>query len=190
MNLKETDIRPEILVKKQLKFIEQDINFLKKNKKNFIKVNCPACDEKKSNFYLEKKTFQYRTCIKCKTFYMSPRPNNKLLEVYYNRSLNIKFWNDYMFPLTDKIRAKKIFNPRVKKIIQISKNFNLKNPSILDVGAGYGTFCKEAKKTNFFSRVTAIEASEYGAQNCKKNGIEVFHGMVENISNVKKNMIL
>lgn len=185
-NFKENDIRPEKLRKEQQKYVRKDINFLKKNKKNFHKVNCPACNGKKSIFFLEKETFQYRTCTKCKTFYMSPRPNKKLLETFYNHSLNIKFWNDYMFPLTDKIRSKKIFKPRVKKIIEISKNFKIKNPSILDVGSGFGTFCKESKKTNFFSRVTAIEASKAGAENCKKNGIEVFHGMIENISELKK----
>ena len=186
MSLKEKDIRPENLRKKQQKFLRQDINFLKKNNKNFIKVNCPACDGKTSKFFLEKNSFNYQICNLCKTFFISPRPNLKLLKTFYNLSLNGKFWHKYMFPLTDDIRAKKIFKPRVKKIIQISKKYKFKKPSIFDVGAGYGTFCSEAKKTGFFSKVTAIEPSKYGSENCKKNGIEVFHGMVENIPELKK----
>ena len=186
MILKEKDIRPEYLRKKQQKFIRQDINYLKKNKRNFIKVNCPACDSRSSNFFLEKNSFKYQICNKCDTFYISPRPKLSLLKMFYNLSLNGKFWHEYMFPLTNDIRAKKIFKPRVNKIIELSKKYKFKNPSILDVGAGYGTFCSEAQKTNFFSKVTAIEPSKYGSENCKKNGVEVFHGMVENISNLKR----
>ena len=183
--LKENLIRPEKLKERQLQYIKKDIAFLKKNKKIFIDVNCPSCNEKVNKFFLKKNTFDYKICNYCNTFFMSPRPSIKLLKKFYQTSKNSMFWHKYMFPATDRVRALKIFKPRVNKIIQIAKRLKIKKPSILDVGAGFGTFCVEAKKSKFFSQVTAIEPSENGYKNCIKNDINAYCSTIEEI-NIKK----
>ena len=47
MKFTEYNIRPKTLIKKAKKFAKQDIEYLLRSKKKFIKVNCPACKSKK-----------------------------------------------------------------------------------------------------------------------------------------------
>ena len=58
MRFSEKDIRPEKLIKAVKVFINSDRKLLLKNKKNFIKVACPACRSKKKKFFFKKKWIQ------------------------------------------------------------------------------------------------------------------------------------
>ena len=102
--LTEEQIRPKKLKKINEDKNRIDLNFLLKRKKRFVKVSCPACQSKKYKNYLKKNHLSYLICIKCKTFYVSPRPSEKLLEEFYKQSKVYKFFNDYIFPKTEKIR--------------------------------------------------------------------------------------
>ena len=166
--LTEEQIRPKKLLNKIQKYIQSDIKYLISNSKKFIKVSCPACQNKKNKKYITKNSFKYLICEKCYTFFLSPRPNKNLLEKFYKQSAVYNFFNNYIFPLTEKNRSKKIVLPRIKKIIELSKKYNLKKPSIMEVGAGFGTFCDFANKSKYFSSVLAVEPSPSGAANCKK----------------------
>ena len=118
--MKDNDIRPRYLMSKQKKLCEIDALNLIKLKKEFIKINCPACDCSKNIFFLEKNNFIYKICKKCQTFFMSPRPNNETLLNYYDTSKNMNYWAKYIFPISQRKRIKYIFKPRahlIKKII-------------------------------------------------------------------------
>lgn len=179
--LTEDQIRPRKLKIINRKKNKEDINFLLSRKKEFLKVSCPACLKKGNKKYLTKNNFKYLICTKCKTFYVSPRPSEKLLGEFYKQSVVYKFFNNYIFPKTEKIRAKKISKPRLDKIIKLSKKYNLIQPSLMEVGPGYGTFCKLAKKSNFFSSVEAVEPTPDGAENCRKNKILVYEETIEKL---------
>ena len=184
--LTEEQIRPKRLKNIMQKHLRSDINYLIINSKKFVKVSCPACQNKKNKKYITKNRFKYLICDKCYTFFLSPRPTKNLLEKFYKQSSVYKFFNDYIFPQTEKNRSKKIFFPRLKKIIELSKKYNLKNPSIMEVGPGYGTFCNLANKSKFFSSVVAVEPSPEGAANCKKKKIYVYQETIENLKINKK----
>ena len=62
--------------------------------------------------------------------------------------------------------SKKFFKPRVKKILQICKKYKVNRQKIIDIGAGYGTFCSIIKETNFFKEVIALEPNVDGAKKC------------------------
>jgi 2-polyprenyl-3-methyl-5-hydroxy-6-metoxy-1,4-benzoquinol methylase len=117
---------------------------------------------------------------------MNPRPNVKILEHFYKNSKNYIFWNKFIFPASEKVRKKKIFRPRVIECIKFCKKYNFKKPSIVDVGAGFGTFCNLLKKTGFFSRVLAIEPSMEGYLNCKKKRIISINDVIENVKFKRK----
>ena len=78
--LTEEQIRPKKLKKINEDKNRIDLNFLLKRKKRFVKVSCPACQSKKYKKYLKKNHLSYLICTKCNTFYVSPRPSEKLLE--------------------------------------------------------------------------------------------------------------
>jgi 2-polyprenyl-3-methyl-5-hydroxy-6-metoxy-1,4-benzoquinol methylase/Zn ribbon nucleic-acid-binding protein len=186
MRFSEQDIRPEKLMKAVKLFTDYDIKFLLKNKKKFVKVTCPACQSNKKIFFLKKNGFRYSSCVNCLTYYMNPRPTVKILDYFYKNSKSYRFWNKYIFPASEKVRRKKIFKPRVMECIKFCKKYNFKKPSLVDVGAGFGTFCDLVKKTGFFSRVLAIEPSEEGYLNCKKNKINSINDVIENVKFKRK----
>ena len=133
MRFYEKDIRPEKLIRAVRVFISKDRKLILKNKKNFVKVLCPACQSKNEKFFLRKKGFRYSICINCATYYMNPRPTVKILENFYKNSESYRFWNKFIFPATEKIRRKKIFQPRVIECIKFCKNNNYSLDSILSI---------------------------------------------------------
>ena len=184
--LTEEQIRPKLLKKKIRKNFNHDLKYLVSRKKNFEEVNCPGCQNKNNKKYLNKNKINYLICPKCKTFFVSPRPSEKLLEKFYKQSKVYEFFNNYIFPQTEKIRSKKIAKPRVDNILKLSKKYKLLKPSILEVGPGYGTFCSLANKTKFFSSVYAVEPSPEGAENCRKKKISVYEETIEKLKTKKK----
>ena len=186
MGFSEKDIRPEKLMNAVKVFINSDRKLLLKNKKRFVKVECPACQSKKKIFFLKKNGFRYSLCVNCLTYYMNPRPVVKILDHFYKNSKNYRFWNEYIFPASEKVRRKKIFKPRVSECIKFCKKYNFKKPSIVDIGAGFGTFCDLLKKSGYFSKVMAIEPSLEGYLNCKKKNISTINDVIENVRFDKK----
>ena len=51
---KETDIRPDHLMKEQAERFEADIRRLLRHKKKFVHVSCPACDSDNARKAFEK----------------------------------------------------------------------------------------------------------------------------------------
>ena len=123
MKFSEKEIRPEKLVKIGKIFVEKDRKLLLKKKKTFIFVPCQACFSRRKKFYFNKKGFRYSLCKKCFTYYMNPRPTAEILNHFYKNSYNYKFWNKFIFPLSEKVRKKKIFSPRVNQCINFCKKY-------------------------------------------------------------------
>jgi len=171
--MKDKDIRPKYLMSKQKKLCELDALNLIKLKREFIKINCPACGCSKNSFFLKKNNFIYKICKKCQTFFMSPRPNNETLLNYYDISKNMNYWAKYIFPISQKKRIKYIFKPRARLIKKIILKQYKKKITFLEIGAGDGTLAAELKKMNIFTTMKLIEPNANLAQSIKKKKIDV-----------------
>lgn len=186
-NIDENEIRPHNLVKKLQPFLRKDIKFLQSKLPLFKKVKCPACDSDYSKKYMVKEKFNYQICKNCDTFYLSPRAPLKVLNAFYKNSSTYNFFNKYIYPKSEKARRSKIFLPRIKKIIALCKKYKIKKkPTILEIGAGIGSFCYLAKKSKFFSEIKAIEPSVENVKHARKKGLDVFEGTVEKFRTKKK----
>ena len=53
-------------------------------KSEFINVNCPFCQENKSNLHFRYLNSNYRKCVFCESIYMSPRLSKSWLNEYYD----------------------------------------------------------------------------------------------------------
>ena len=166
--MKDNDIRPRYLMSKQKKLFKLDALNLIKLKKNFIKINCPGCGCLENNFFLKKDNFIYKVCKKCKTFFISPRPNNETLLNYYNISKNMNYWAKYIFPISKKKRIKYIFKPRANLIKKIISKRYKKKITYLEIGAGDGSLAVELKKMNIFTSMKLIEPNENLARSIQK----------------------
>lgn len=178
INFTEKDIRPSDLLEKQKTFILKDIGYLLSYYVDFTLVNCPSCD--KNNFITKynKMGFRYVECNICQTIYTNPRPTTKILQDFYENSENYEYWNSHIFPASEEVRKKRIFIPRVDKIISLCNKYNIKTDSIIEVGSGFGTFCEEVINRKIFNNVIGIEPTKHLAETCRKKGIKI----IENIN--------
>lgn len=179
---RETDIRPDDIIERQAEYIEIDRNRLLSNRDNFVEIYCPACGSKNSEVAFIKNKLKYVNCIDCRTLYINPRPTAELLGKLYAESAVYEYWNKTVYPVSDKARREFIFRPRVEKIINICRKYDLKNVTMMEVGAGYGTFCDEARTSGFFKDVIAVEPTKAGAESCRKKKIPVLEEQIENVS--------
>lgn len=178
----ENDIRPKDLLEGQKIAVMQDVGMLLSNADKFVHVNCPACNANKGSKKYEKYSFTYLECSDCKTVYTSPRPTAALLGEFYSNSVNYAYWNKYIFPASESTRRQKIVVPRVDRILDYCKKYASPTNSILEVGAGFGTFCEEMASRKVFNRIVAVEPSPTLAQTCRSRGVETIELPIEKVA--------
>ena len=86
-----------------------------------------------------------------------------------------------MYPASEKSRRKNIILPRVNKTIDLCHKYETEMNSLLEVGAGFGSFCSEIKSTKKFKRIVAIEPTPELASTCRKKEIETIESSIEDI---------
>lgn len=179
--LKESEIRPDELMKDQAERLAADIRRLLQHKHEFVTVNCPACGSVESHKAYEKYEIQFVVCEQCETVYANPRPRPEHLEEYYANSENYAYWNKYIFPASEVVRREKIFKPRVQKVIEICQKLNVQTNTLLEVGAGFGIFCEEMQKIGVFGKIIGVEPTPALAETCRIRGINLIEKPIEKI---------
>lgn len=179
---RETDIRPDEMIEKQEAYIEADREKLLRQEKDFVEISCPACNSGGSELIFVKNGLRYVTCKACKTLYVNPRPTAEILGKFYSESAVYEYWNKSIYPASDNARREFVFRPRVEKIVNFCKKYGLENVAMMEIGAGYGTFCDEARTSGFFKDVIAIEPTRAGAESCRKKKINVLEQPIEAVS--------
>lgn len=182
--MKEENIRPNHLVTKSLKFYNQDTRLFLKNKNRFIRIPCPACESYNHQIIFKKNGFTFVRCRKCETVFINPRPTFEMLKEFYTVSKSIKYWKDKIYPASENARRNQIFVPRAKRIFELCKKYNISTKALLDVGAGFGTFCEEIKKMALFDRIIAVEPAHSLAEACRHKGLDVIEKPIEEINNL------
>jgi SAM-dependent methyltransferase len=178
---KETDIRPDHLMKGQAERFAADLARLIERKSEFVEVSCPACGTDEAETAFHKYELRYVVCSSCETMYINPRPTPEILEMYYSTSENYAYWNNYIFPASEETRREKIFRPRAERVVEFCERYEIARGALLEVGAGFGTFCEEMGRLNFFKRLLAVEPTPDLAETCRKRGLEVIEKPVEQL---------
>lgn len=179
--LTEQEIRPFHLMAKQRIAVLTDVGRILSRYDEFVYVPCPACSADDSSPKFDKNSISYVNCRQCQTLYVNPRPSPNVLEWFYRGSPNYAYWNNIVFPASEAARLQKIFIPRVDQLLALCRKYSVETNAIMEVGAGFGTFCAEVKGRNLFSRVVAVEPTPDLANTCKKRGLEVLEQPIEQI---------
>lgn len=179
--LTEQDIRPVQLMAKQRIAALTDVGRMLSRYGEFVHVDCPACGRGNSKPKFEKNGFSYVECGACETFFINPRPPSAVLDWFYQGSPNYAYWNEVIFPASESVRLERIFVPRVDRLLELCKKYSVNTHAILEIGAGFGTFCSEVKKRNVFTKVVAVEPTPDLANTCRGRGLEVLELPVEQI---------
>ncbi len=179
--LTENAIRPDDLMRESERLHAGDLQWLLARQNEFVHVACPACEKDVPDPLWHKDGFQYVRCGACRTGYLNPRPRAELLDEYYRVAENYNFWEKQVFPASEGPRRDQIALPRVERVVELCKARRLQGGILIEVGAGYGTFCEEAGRTGQFSRVIAIEPTPSMAQACRNRGLEVLEQPIEQV---------
>lgn len=179
--LRESQIRPAELEKQQQEAYERDIARVLERKSEFVQVDCPACGSSDSFLDLQKYGLDFLRCKLCRTLYQSPRPTPEILDFYYSTSENYKFWNQFIFPASEQVRREKIFRPRVRRLLEACARYGIRTARLIDVGAGFGTFCEEVLSEGTFESAIAVEPTPDLADSCRGRGLTVIDKPVEDL---------
>lgn len=181
--LKLNEIRSCDLADLQKIAYQKDLNRLHKQIANFVEVNCPACNSNTANFIFNKYKCNFMQCRNCDAKYMSPRPTEEIMDDYYKNSENYKIWNEYIFPQSEVARKNKICQPNLDKVIEECERLEIKYPSLLEIGPGFGTFAQLANNTKYFSKITVVERTPEMVAACTKRGLTVIDHPLESLPN-------
>jgi 2-polyprenyl-3-methyl-5-hydroxy-6-metoxy-1,4-benzoquinol methylase len=182
MTFKENDIRPIDLMKAKEALLEEDKEFLRSRKSEFVAVGCPACGSQGASPWGEKEGFEYSICKNCGTVFMNPRASQDLMHRFYSQSKNYDFWNKYIFPASENVRREKIFKPRARRVVDYCTRFSIEGGTLLEVGAAFGTFCEAIRELDFFRRIIAVEPTHALAETCRQRGFETIEAPVESLT--------
>lgn len=181
VTLKEHEIRPADTAAEQKRRYEADVARLLERRAEFVEVACPACMSSARKPRFEKYTLNYSECTECGTVYISPRPPPSVLREYYATSENYAYWNDVIFPASETVRRERIFRPRVSQLLDLCRSNRVSFGTLLEVGAGFGTFCEELRATAAFQRILAVEPTPDLASRCRSRGLEVIESPIETV---------
>jgi SAM-dependent methyltransferase len=170
--LRVDDIRPDALMERKRRHVEADKQWLRERAEQFVRVPCPACGGRALSVAWTKDGFAYERCPECDTVLMNPRPSQALLHEFYAASENYAFWNEHIFPASEDARRERIFRPRVRRLLDLCTRLGVGAGTLLEVGAGFGTFCSELRHAGAFERVIALEPSPELAATCRERGLK------------------
>jgi 2-polyprenyl-3-methyl-5-hydroxy-6-metoxy-1,4-benzoquinol methylase len=137
----------------------------------FVAVSCPACGAGGRPAFV-KFDFKFQECPACRTVFMSPRATPEIMSEFYRRSTNYEFWDKYVFPASRDVRKRKVFQPRVERILALCAEHGIETGAAMDVGAAVGLFCETLRDAGRFSRVIALEPNFAQAETCRRLGLE------------------
>jgi len=177
--LREHEIRPADTAAEQRRRYEADVARLLAKRAEFVDVACPACGAAARSLRFQKYSLRYEECAACGTVYVSPRPTPAVLKDYYEHSLNYAYWNEVIFPASEGVRRERIFRPRVDRVIDLCRRHAVAMGTLVEVGAGFGTFCEELRDRAAFSRVVAVEPTPELAATCRRRGLDVREARIE-----------
>jgi 2-polyprenyl-6-hydroxyphenyl methylase/3-demethylubiquinone-9 3-methyltransferase len=159
----------------------RDVKRLNAATDRIVDVDCPACDGTGHEPAFEKYGFRYVRCNDCRTLFMTPRPSESLMAEYYASSENYGFWSEHIFPATDVARREKIHRGRLERVLELCDRNKVPTGTLLEVGAGYGTFGSLALESKRFSRIIAVEPTPEMAEACRAAGLDVIENRIEDI---------
>jgi hypothetical protein len=181
-DFREFEIHPTDLFDKYLEITKNELqSYLKEW--NLLEINCPACnsDQKKPAF--NKFGMDYVECEKCKTLYVTPRPSDEDISLYYKNSKAMTFWKENFYKETLQSRERAIFRPRALWVVSLTEEFFKKPQQFIDVKFKYGGYIEEINKLDLFqNRIIldpTIKPPEFFNE---QKGLEIIDKPIDTIS--------
>lgn len=128
-----------------------------------MKPGCPVCGHKETNYFHKRNFYPYFQCPECGLVFLSPIPSEKKIASLYDKH--------YEFKVDKKAEARFVEQSNV--ILKMIKKYAPMSTTLLDIGAGYGTFVKLAKQNGFSA--TGVEPAKNLFKTAKNNKLKVLN---------------
>jgi hypothetical protein len=112
--LKEKEVWPEKAIGKYRAMLLKEAEKLYGRASNLKTSGCPACGCPKSRFLFTVAKARYRSCGRCESWFVSPRPKDGVTASWLTQSGARKFWNEALLPSARKSRNETVILPRVR----------------------------------------------------------------------------
>jgi len=172
-DLKESDIRPENIYNEYKYILSKDIQNYFSDPSELIKIDCPGCSDKNSEFGFNKMGFDYCACNKCGSLFVSPRPTDDALRLFYKNSSAGRFLRKKILGNTLKSRSKKVFSYRIQWIVGLIEEYMPDAKIFLDYATKYPTLLEQLNKTGLFESIVSVLPECYEHENLLPRNIKV-----------------
>lgn len=143
------------------------------------RVECPICRADLSTFWgREYRGHRIVRCRGCGLRYVNPRRGEaENLEIYGRRYFDRARDRERGDVTRDLVRLRD-----TASIEAIRRHCTTESPSLLDVGAGTGSFAIRARNTEFFGSISATDISDANQKRFKAAGIDLYIGELPDLS--------
>ena len=156
-DLKESDIRPEQTFEEYKRLLSEDIQKYFSDISLLVAIDCPGCSNRSSEFAFKKMGLDYRLCKSCGSLFVSPRPVDDALKLFYKRSQSSIFLRKKFLGETLESRSEKVFSYRIQWITGLIEEYLPDAEVFLDYATKYPIFLKQINSVGLFK--TVISAS-------------------------------
>lgn len=174
--MREADIRPADLHAEYMRLSAVDAGVLFGDVATRIGRACPGCGVDRPVSAFTKHGFDLARCADCDTLYVTPCPTPAQLERLYADSPSARYWARVFFPAVAEARRRRIFRPRVTRVLSLMAESGRPTSSTIDVGAGAAIFLEEMRATRCDLVLRAVEPGADLAFQCRAKGFETFAG--------------
>lgn len=112
-DLLELEIKPDELLAEFARLTERDVP-ARLVPRATEDAACPGCGRREGAPAFEKLGLAYLECGHCGSVYVSPRPDQAVIDDYYRSGDASRFWRERVVPATETARAEKVAGPRAQ----------------------------------------------------------------------------
>lgn len=111
---KEKEVWPERAVGKYRAMLVKEAERLYGKVSDLKTSGCPACGSTKNHPLFTLAKARYRSCDRCESWFVSPRPKETVMASWLAQSGARKFWNEILLPSARKSRKETVMLPRAR----------------------------------------------------------------------------
>ena len=153
----EIDLKPSALFDKYLALVQKDVAQIAQKKDALKNAACPGCTHAEVLSTFEKFGLKYNECARCRSLYISPRPDDAALNKFFTQSPSRQFWNQEYYNSTKRKRQEKIIKPRFQWILDSTQEYCPAAQHFVDINANQPGYSDELAQMQDFKKKTLVD---------------------------------
>ena len=184
-DLRGEDIRPPVLFSKFRQLSIQDAQEFLSDPAKMVDVPCPACGSEAKDPSFKKNGFLFNACVRCKSVFVSPRPDQAALDNYYQNSRASRFRAEHYTKQTGEARRQLVLRSHASWMGRLFDEVGKTEArAYADLGTNYPLMFDEIKNLGLFDEFYSLDPIPGLDRACEERGVKVSHNGVSNLAAV------